>query len=33
MPEANITRAQLAKVFANMAGHVDNGLHTPSKFE
>ena len=33
MPEANITRAQLAKVFANMAGHVDNGLHTPSKFD
>ena len=33
MPVANITRAELAQVFANMAGYVDDDLNTPTKFD
>ena len=33
MPEAEISRAELSKVFANMAGHVDDGLKNPTKFD
>ena len=33
MPEAEISRAELAKVFANMAGHVDDGLKNPTQFD
>ena len=33
MPEAEISRAELAKVFANMAGGADEGFKNPSQFD
>ena len=33
MPEASITRAELAKVFANMAGEAFSPIYTPTKFD
>ena len=32
MPDANISRGELAKVFSNMAGRPDQELYTPTKF-
>ena len=32
MPDANISRGELAKVFSNMAGRPDQQLYTPTKF-
>ena len=33
MPKADITRAELAKVFANMAGGADEGFKNPTQFD